>query len=371
MNRSVGPSVVFGPEIWNLQQQGGVSRYAKELINNIAVLNNSVKAVIPDTNNVYAQEISSKVKITANQFENFLNEPNFDGLFNGNKTLYHATYFSEVGISAMKRMGVQTVVTVHDMISELFPERPPLFRRKNRVKQKTIQMADHIVCVSQNSANDLERIYGVSQEKISITYPGTSFGDFTKQIDNDTLRLTPFLMYVGNRDKYKNFKRLIMALSSSKLFMSNFKLVAFGGGSFSKLEITFLKEFGMWEHVIHVEGNDTKLFDYYSCAKSLIYPSIYEGFGSPPIEAMASGCPTIVSSGGSIPEVCGEAAIYFDPYNLQNIRNVIDETIQNDTLLSDLSNIGKMHSLKYSWENTAIATLKAYDKLTSSGIEKE
>jgi glycosyltransferase involved in cell wall biosynthesis len=371
MNRPQGPSVLFGPEIWNLQQQGGVSRHVKELINNMVLINNSVKAVIPETNNVYAQEISNQIKISTDQFDNFVNKPDFDGIFKGNENIYHATYFSEVSLSAMKRRGFHVVVTVYDMISELFPDRPPLFRRRNNEKERVIQIADHIVCVSQTSANDLARIFGVSNEKISITYPGTSFGGFTKQIDNNLLGINPFLLYVGNRNKYKNFKRLIMALSGSKIFISDFKLVAFGGGTFSKSEIAFLKELGMWAHVIHVEGNDSKLFDYYSCAKSLIYPSIYEGFGLPPIEAMASGCPAIVSSGGSIPEVCGDAAVYFDPYNLHDIRNVIEETIQNDELLSNLSKFGRIHALEFSWENTAVTTLGAYDKLISDQNEKK
>ena len=112
-----------------------------------------------------------------------------------------------------------------------------------------------------------------------------------------------------------------------------------------------------------VNGDDAKLANYYRNASLFVYPSLYEGFGIPPLEAMGYGCPVVCSNTSSIPEVVGDAAILFDPYSLDSISNAIETVLTNNHLRSSLISRGFEQIQKFSWKKCADETLDVYKKV--------
>ena len=147
----------------------------------------------------------------------------------------------------------------------------------------------------------------------------------------------PFILYVGSRSHYKNFDKFIVACSNSKIIKNNIKILAFGGGPFNKNELLKLKELGFNDNSVkQVSGDDHTLVDLYSKAFCFVYPSLYEGFGLPPLEAMASGCPVVSSNTSSMPEVINGAAEFFNPNNIDDIRFAIEKVINSDERRKEL-----------------------------------
>jgi glycosyltransferase involved in cell wall biosynthesis len=174
----------------------------------------------------------------------------------------------------------------------------------------------------------------------------------------------PYVVYVGQRSGYKNFELLISTFASSNFLKENFKIIAFGGGKFDGIECQKFHELGLSEGTIqHVTGNDYILRELYQRARAFIYPSLYEGFGLPVLEALTSGCPTFCSNSGSIPEVGGDAVVYFDPTKLEDLKTKLEHYLQSDTALKAFKALGKMQAAKFSWDLTAKKTSEAYSNV--------
>ena len=190
------------------------------------------------------------------------------------------------------------MLTVHDMTQEILPEFAN-DRAIKRMKALSIERADHLICVSNNTKKDLIEILGVEESKISVIPLGT---DFQRVAPNKSLG--PYLLFVGPRNSYKNFDRLLMAYSSSEYLKRNVKLMCFGGSRFSQGEIRRIEALGLkMKNVSWVSGDDRALAMFYSGAALLAFPSRYEGFGIPLLEAMACGCPVVCSNRSSLPKL--------------------------------------------------------------------
>ncbi len=201
------------------------------------------------------------------------------------------------------------------MIHELFPNEFSVTDNTAATKRIAIARADHVICISENTKLDLMRLHGTPASKISVVYLG--FDQFVT--DEDKLPPAvfagkPFLLYVGQRGGYKNFTGLLKAVASSDRLLSDFDIIAFGGPKFSDSERNLVSSVGFAENQVRqISGDDDLLGGFYGSAKAFIYPSLYEGFGIPPLEAMAHQCPVISSNTSSMPEVIGSAGEYFDP----------------------------------------------------------
>ena len=207
-------------------------------------------------------------------------------------------------------------------------------------------------------------IYNVSEEKISVTYLGCELGNSERE-KIEVGEKSSFLLYVGKRQGYKNFNNLLFAFAKSKKLKNYFQIVAFGGGSFTRIENELITSLGLNETVIQVSGSDENLAQAYKKAAALVYPSFYEGFGLPPIEAMNYGCPVIASDKGSIPEICKDAAIYFDPNNIEQVSITIENTLNDGALLQEKIGKGLITAKQYTWENTMLQTIQVYQDLLS------
>lgn len=360
------PQVFFGPEIWQLQDQGGVSRYFGELIRNLARTNSEIYALLPESNNTYVRFIPSENRITLEKWneKSIISQSKNYGAKSDLNRIYHATYFGNISLTRLEKARFKTVITVFDLISEKFPDKKKFKRPRVDVKKKAIRDAQHIICISQTTKNDLLQFYDIPVEKVSVVYLGSSIqASQTPPIVKKLI--DPYFLYVGKRRGYKNFDFLLKAFANSDLLKENFHLIAFGGENFNKSELETINSLGIGKNVSHLFGDDALLSKLYGEAHALIYPSLYEGFGLPPIEAMKLGCLVIASNKGSIPEICRDAALYFDPNDLEDLVDTIEKTICNSELNQEKIKSGLLLSAKYTWEQTALQTQQIYANIST------
>ena len=272
--------------------------------------------------------------------------------------IFHETYFT---LADNCPRSAKRVITVYDMIHEKMPHsfsrRDPT--RKN--KAHAVHRADHVICISENTRQDLVDLLNVPEKKTSVVYLGHSLSCPASSIPafkHDK----PFILYVGARTGYKNFDLLLKAFASSKL-LQNFSIICFGGGRPSSKETDLMAHLGLSANcVTYMNGRDPVLAGLYASAKAFVYPSLYEGFGIPPLEAMSFGCPVICANTGSLPEVVGEAALLFDPTSESSLRTAMETVIFSPAHAGRLKEKGLERIRMFSWEKCALDTLNVYKK---------
>lgn len=242
----------------------------------------------------------------------------------------------------------------------------PGFHPKYRVERfsygfikKTLK-SDLIIVPSNFIKNEITEKFPWIKDKIKVIYHGIDHSIFypaqNKQMDRK------FIMYVGNIEPRKNLLGLLQAYASlPKDYKESFPLVIVSRKGWKQEKILeFIKKRNLFKYIIVKNNvkNDIELAELYRKAYFLIYPSFYEGFGFPPLEAMACGCPVIVSNKGSLPEVCGDNAIYIDPYNVEDITEKIIMAIENPEKLREISQRALKHARKFSWKKSAEEHLK-------------
>lgn len=269
--------------------------------------------------------------------------------------------------------GGKTVVTVHDMSHRVFPQYHP-WRRVAllRAFEGRLRQADRIITVSEYSRQEIMGMLKIPEEKIKFTYlgAGPQFQPLTLSEANELLlryryRLPArFLLYVGTIEPRKNLQRLLEAyyLYQREEPDSGLKLVLAGGkGWLYKNIFTRVKELGLAQEVIfagYVNNEDLPYL--YNMAEAFIYPSLYEGFGLPPLEAMSCGTPVISSNVASIPEVVGQAGLLVDPYQAGELAQAIYKLAGSVSLREEMSRLGLEQARKFSWRQCAAETLQVY-----------
>ena len=262
----------------------------------------------------------------------------------------------------------KVLATVHDVFHLAMPEYLSMpVRASARILFEVLQhKADKIICVSHFSARELVRLTRIPEEKIQVIYNG---------VDNSWFHVTPkdnpynrpYLLFVGNVKPHKNLSALLKAFSMLKDKIDHDLVVVGKREGFltpdNNLE-NAINNYNLHERV-HFTGyiEDDLLKQYYVFADALVFPSLYEGFGLPPLEAMACGCPAVVSNAASLPEVCGDAALYFNPYKPEDIADKILLLLNNDNLRVDLAKRGKDRARLFTWERSAQETLKVINNL--------
>lgn len=248
------------------------------------------------------------------------------------------------------------VITIHDMI----PELGYLDDKKTvREKKKYIYKADYIIAVSENTKKDILSIYpDIQESKISVIYHGTSI---QSEIECDLNLPLRYILYVGQRGGYKNFKRLLYAFS--KIDDKNIMLVCFGGGKYTQEELKIISELSIDKRVKLISGSDKELVKAYHDAQCFVYPSLYEGFGIPILEAWKCKCPVVLSNASCFPEIAGDAGIYFDPYSESSICNTINNVLKDDTKKREIIQLGFERLKMFSWDEAAQKTADIYHKI--------
>ncbi|MBW4665958.1 MAG: glycosyltransferase family 4 protein [Cyanomargarita calcarea GSE-NOS-MK-12-04C] len=276
--------------------------------------------------------------------------------------IVHETYYSRNRI-APKRS--KTVVTVYDMLHEKFGH---TMKKKDRdfsvIKANSIKRADHIICISENTKKDLLELLDIEPKKISTIHLGYFLQNDLFKDDNRPIE-DPYILYVGERKlEYKNFKRLIQAYATRPSLKDNFKLVCFGSRPFSTTETAMIDNFGInHSQIIYVSGEDKILANFYTHASVFVYPSLYEGFGLPLLEAMSFRCPVVCSNTSSIPEVVADAGEYFNPYEVDSISDALERVLFSTERTRELIDRGKERVKYFSWDKCAKQTQLVYKSL--------
>lgn len=208
------------------------------------------------------------------------------------------------------------------------------------------------------------KYYKVDVSKTSVVHHGVD--EFTPQYNR--LIKEDYILFVGKRSGYKNFNSFLLAYSYTQ-FKSQVKLVCFGSANLNEEELELIEKLDLLDRVIYITGSDMDLNNLYQYAVFFIYPSIYEGFGLPVLEAMANNCPVICSDSSSLPEVSNNCALSVNCENIHELKNAMNKLFYDDELKQNLVELGKQNVKQFSWKTTAIKTLEVYNKIINRNNE--
>lgn len=369
--------ILYDHQMFSIQKYGGISRYFCELYSHLLTMDAIYPeiSVVYSENSYYQELFHQKILLldqkTLGRYLNFgknmtinkINEYHCKKqIRHGNFDIFHPTYYNPYFLKNIKTKPY--VLTVYDMIHELFPD---MFQRKDNTaiqKKKVIECATKIIAISDNTKADIIKIYDIDPQKIEVTPLATSLQRHTP---DSTLNLPQkYILFVGNRGVYKNFTFFINSISSLLDKEKDLYLICAGGGVFLDPEIHLLEDLKIKMKVLHYPiANDSTLSQLYRKAILFVFPSLYEGFGIPVLEAFSCGCPVAASNCSSLPEVGGEAVNYFDPNNSDSIQKIVEDIVHNNSLQDSLRIRGYQRLKLFSWEKTALNTKKVYDNLLS------
>lgn len=248
------------------------------------------------------------------------------------------------------------VCTIYDMIPEMHPESFP-GRDPHVGKRQFVESCDVVVCISESTRRDLVRIYGDPGVPMPVTYLGVDPA-FSVGVPPPVDAPARYVLFVGRRDGYKDFATLAGAFAG--LADDGTVLVAVGGGRFTDAESARLARLGIADRTRHVDADDSTLPAWYAGALAFVFPSRYEGFGLPTLEAMASGTATVLADSSSHPEVGGDVARYFPPGDADSLGQVLAEILGDEQLRAGLARRGVQRAADFTWAATARTTAAAY-----------
>jgi glycosyltransferase involved in cell wall biosynthesis len=357
------------PEISELKGfDFGIFHSIEERLNSYDQINSSAD-VVGKTSRLSKLRLSlAKSRIATSIFQQYATV--VCGLFLRQKsnTIFHSPNFH------LPRFTRKSVVTIHDLSFLLFPEYHPDARVSwmTNLVPKAVQSSSHIICVSESTKTDLVKNYQVDPEKVSVTYLGVDEKFHLRQAESISAVMNKYSLPVGQYflcvstiEPRKNIEGLIDAyLRLDKSTRLHHPLVLVGGFGwlFEQLKerIAGLTEEGVI-HLGFVRQNELPLI--YNGARCFVYPSFYEGFGLPVLEAQASGIPVIASNTSSVPEVTSEKAIMIDPYDGNELYRAMDQAIEDEHWLESCSLSGLQKAREFTWEKCARQTIQVYEKI--------
>jgi glycosyltransferase involved in cell wall biosynthesis len=265
--------------------------------------------------------------------------------------------------------GAKSVVTVHDMIHEKFRESAPtryLAEIYPQTKAQAIRQADRIICISEHSKQDLIELLDIEPSKIELIYLGHSI-NATQPIDPHLdLGQEPFILYVGMRAWYKNFERTIRAYAQHPKISKDFRLLFCGTKPFNAGEQRLIESCGLpSDRIIYRGADDNTLAGFYQYASAFLYPSLYEGHGNSPLEAMAYGCPVVCTNTSAVPEVVGDAAELVDPYDIESISVGLAHVLYNSARAAELVARGRERIKLFTWARCGAEHARFYQNLAA------
>ena len=353
---------------WN-QKYGGISRYFINLFKNLEKKKIEFKVFSPLFKNIYLRELNKKnlqgievrriIPYTSFLYKRYNDIACNYNLEKWEPDLIHHTYYSDKKIIKKKPL----IVTVYDLIHEKISDQKGKIHLE---KKESINAADKIICISNDTKKDLLHYYNINEKKISVIHLG---GDHLLNLKHQpnlrtktkkNLLNKPFLLYVGSRNKYKNFQFFLKGISISKKINKDFDIVLFGGGNLTIEEKLTISKLQLENKFITVSGDDQSLSNYYKNAELFIFPSIFEGFGLPMIEAMSFGCPVLCSNNLTFQEIAGDCVTYFDPFDIEDFKFQIENLIDSKSKLKELSASSIKRSKNFTWEQCTDKTVKIY-----------
>ena len=223
-----------------------------------------------------------------------------------------------------------------------------------------------IIAISENTKNDLINILNIDADKIKVVHLANSLVPSNEKLSKNEFKNLPkrYLLFVGSRASYKNFYFFIQSITP--LLHKDLDLnIVCKGNKFNTDEVDFFKRLGVQQQMFQYFVNDDSLAYLYENALAFVFPSLYEGFGIPVLEAFACNCPAILSNTSSLPEIGADAAMYFEPKNAKSIKQSIEKVIYNENFRNEMKLKGKEQLKNFSWKKTGEETLKVYQEALS------
>lgn len=364
-------NIVYDNIIFALQNAGGISVLWYELLKRI-IKDSDINPIILDfpNKNIFRKKMtipkdmisnSSDIKLPLS-INRYLTPkiPNHAGIF-------HSSYYR-----VTNNFKIPNITTVHDFTYEYFRTG---IAKNIHIKQKSyaIKKSDRIICVSENTKKDLIRFYpNISEERINVVYNGVddSYRVLNQKSEDELKQIIPFtskeyILYIG--DRYSVYKNFNVAAKVSKAI--NIPLVIIGGGFITNKEKRYLSGIlspGRYIHLYSLSNVTMNIL--YNHALCLLYPSSYEGFGIPILEAQKAGCPVIATNVASIPEIIGPVSTLVETPRIENIVELMRKLRDNSQFANLQIKIGLDNSSRFSWDRCYQETKKIYMQLSGRKI---
>lgn len=359
--------IFFDHQIFTEQSIGGISRYFKYLMDGIKYkqgINYKLGALY--SNNYYIKHENlplqnlffkslfktyEKINKRNNSYtKHLIKQNNFD--------IFHATYYNPNFLKYLKK---PLVVTVHDMTYEALPHLFPTTDPLPYYKRLLIERADKVIAISETTKQDLLKYTNITEAKITVIHHGISMEDATyEEIENLPSK---YILFVGARWSYKNFYLLAEAFKTLSSKDPDLYLVLAGGGSLGFGENEYLRRNGISDKTIQISATDEQLNTLYKNALCFVYPSLYEGFGLPILEAFKNSCPVLLSDCSCFPEIAGNAARYFDHKSVNSLVSEIELILSHKNIRKDMIEAGERRLLKFPIAKCIDKTIDLYQSI--------
>jgi glycosyltransferase involved in cell wall biosynthesis len=360
--------LLYDHQVFSWQSYGGVSRYFAELLRGVQQLGH--RAELPScffSENIYVGNgwrlpFAFKGK---KWLQNEWGKPfSRHALRLKRPDVFHPTYFDPYFLPTVEQLGVPFVLTVHDMIHEVFGHGSQRFFSldKNLATRKRLlaQKANAIVAVSENTRQDLLKFCPeLNPEKIHVVHHGNALQAATGAPPPET---RPYILFIGQRKGYKNFLWMLQEAAEWLRSDPERLLICVGGGDFDPIERERISQLHIAQQVQYRSvRSDTDLAAMYQHAFCFVFPSQYEGFGMPVVEAFACGCPAVLNRSSSLPEVGGNAALYFEE-NTQGALLTALEALSNPEFRRTIVQKGMERAQQFTWERSVARHVEVYKK---------
>lgn len=358
--------ILYDGQIYSIQAAGGINRYFANLISGLpeGFTCGLTVCELRDVNFPYHSNLKTffykRFGFHPGRVSYWLEKYYFEAVASlGSFDVFHPTYYSLLSRSKMEHCKRPVVLTVYDMIHELFVEQMDADNRQSEEKRQAILAAQKIICISESTKNDLLERYSLPEEKIAVTYLASNI-DESLSYGAEPVPNRPYYLFVGSRSVYKNFDGLLHALTKVVSVQPEISLCVVGP-PFNEEEKKLIADLKLAQHIDYYgHADDYHLAKLYRCSIALVYPSFYEGFGIPPLEAMSCGTVAIASNNSSIPEVVGDAGILFDPKAINDLADILLFLFDNPTERERLIEKGCQRAKMFSWDKTVAQTIEVY-----------
>jgi len=360
--------ILYDHQMFSNQRFGGISNYFSQLIKNIPKENDYQLSLLLSFNEYLKEDKHFFKKIhfplPEKQFKGrrFLKKFIYDVNQQYSKNsisyrkfdIFHPTFYDPYFLEKVKK---PFVITVHDLIQFKFKDQFHWSEEERKFMEVTIKKATRIIAISQNTKKDLVEILNIDPDKIDVVHHGVNK---PPQIDKPNI-FGRYVLFVGQREGYKNFQFFLSAIVPVLIKDPELNVVCVGK-PFSEKENEWIRTLYLKNKITAFSVSEKGLQALYSSASVFVYPSLYEGFGMPILEAFANNCPSCLSNTSSFPEIAGDAASYFDPNDPTSIRDSVERVLYNIELKEQLVYSGQKRVEKFSWKNTALQTINSYKK---------
>ena len=269
--------------------------------------------------------------------------------------IFHQTNFGTYCLKDLKDKPM--VTTYHDSNLSTLDPHPKIVARQ----AVSLMRSEAIITVSQNTKNDMLKLFDVDESKVFVVHHGIEKFDLST-LNPSRVFSFPYILYVGRRSKYKNFERFLRSFAVLCEMFDEVHLVC-TSIPFSNEELLLIEKLGVSSRIHHIFASEDTMKCLFRDSEFFVYPSLYEGFGMPILEAWSCNCPVVLSYASCFPEIAGNAGLYFDPYSIDDMVDKMAMMLSDEGLRKFYQERGTKRVLTFSWEKCAQEHMNIYRSL--------